>query len=309
MEKFSFFDALTYGVRTLFWRPIRSLLFIAAMSLIYYVYFLWAQSGAGMAFYTGYAESTTELIAGNYGSYFKSMGLMMVGSMIVGCIMLAGAYRVYVRDEPIYGLPVQLGADELRTFGVYIAITIILVGIMMVAMIPLVILVMILSFIVGSVMGGGTADPAMASTMGGMIGIIAMLPLMFFVFYAMGRLSVSLAMTIRDKKFRLGGWQASKGVGLQLLSAHIVLYLVMIIIQFSLMPGYWATLTQSMTDPMAMQDSAAMMEMMTNPYGDNLLLILPIQMLTSFLLFGPTAAVANWDARKAAENPEAVEAQ
>jgi len=296
MDRFRFFDALTYGVRTLFWRPIRSLLFIAAISLIYYGYYLWAQSESEMAFFTNYAESTSALITGDYGSYFKSSGIIILGSMMAGCVMIAGAYRVYVRDEPVFVLPVQLGADELRSFGVYIAIMVFFFGLMIVAMIPLAIVIMIIAFIANA--ATGAADPAMASAMGGVIGFLVMIPLMVFMFYAISRLSVSMALTIRDRKFRMGGWKVSKGAGMQLLWAHIVLYLVMIVLQFALMPGYWASITQSMTDPTVMQDTTAMMEMMTNPYGDNVMLVLPIQVLMYFLLFGPTAAVANWDARK-----------
>jgi hypothetical protein len=307
-ERFRFFDALTYGIRTLFWRPVRAVAYIAALSLLYAAYYKWAQSAAGIGFFTGYMQSTAAMAQGDFGTYGGYFAALMAGSAIFGSVMIAGAYRVYVRDESAMRLPIQLGLDELRMLGICILVALIGTALMILAMIALVVLGIVVGFIatqMGMNLGsnGSAQDPAFAM----IIGLVVMIPILLLEFYIFGRLSVGFALAIRDRKFRLGGVKASNGAGLQLLWAHLVLYLVMMCTGFALSPGTMAMLSAAMTDPMAMQDPALMAEMTARPYGNMAWLAIPVISAMNFLLFGPTAAVANWDARKraAAEAAEA----
>jgi hypothetical protein len=303
-ERFRFFDALTYGIRTLFWRPVRAVAYIAALTLLYAAYYMWAQSAAGIGFFTGYMQSTAAMAQGDFSSFGGYFAALMGGSVIFSAVMIAGAYRVYVRDEPGSRLPIQLGFDELRTLGAYILIVLIDIGIMILGMIPVVIVIVLLMFIPGIAGTLGDASNPNAAAMGALIGVTVMIPLMFFYVYVAGRLVVGLALTIRDRKFRLGGWKASKGVGIQLMWAHLVIYIVLIGMMIALSPNMMAVMTASMTGPEAMQDPD-MMAAIANPYGSAVWLAIPLQAVMIFLLFGPTAAVANWDApkRAAAEAP------
>ena len=300
-ERFRFFDALTYGIRTLFWRPVRAVAYIAALSLFYAAYYMWAQSDAGVAFFTGYMQSTQAMAQGDFGTYGGYFATLMAGSVVFSSVMIAGAYRVFVRDEPVMRLPIQLGLDELRMLGVCILIALIGMGLMILAMIALIVGVVVVGFFAGQ-MGvnlgsdGSAQDPAFAM----LIGWVVAVPVLFLEIYVFGRLSVGFALAIRDRRFRLGGVKASNGAGLQLLWAHLVLYLVMMCIGFALSPGAMSLMTAAMTDPTALQDPALMAEMTARPYGNMAWLAIPVMSAMTFLLFGPTAAVANWDVRKRA---------
>ncbi|WP_300555433.1 hypothetical protein [Maricaulis sp.] len=57
-NRISFMEMLTYGFRTLFWRPVHSVVFIAVFGLIMIGYYTWAQSPGGMAFFMDYAEAS-----------------------------------------------------------------------------------------------------------------------------------------------------------------------------------------------------------------------------------------------------------
>jgi hypothetical protein len=296
-DQFRFFDALTYGVRTLFWRPVRAIAFIAAMSVIYGAYYLWAQTDDGIAFFTGYIQSSMMLAQGSSGDFFGNIGIIMAASLISGSIMAAGAYRVFIRERSL--LPIQFGLDELRTMALYVIVTVMMFGITLVAMLVLGILVFILMLVISPILSiGESSDPAQAAMYGGLVGLVVMLPVMLLFGYVFGRISVSFVLTIRDRKISLGGWNASKGAGLQLLFSHIVIYVVLIIVQFLLAPDLMATAMSGMTDPAAMANMDAMVASMVNPYGDMLVFALPLQMAFLFLFFGPTAAVAAWDSRK-----------
>lgn len=295
-ERFRFLDALTYGIRTLFWRPVRALAYIAALTALTYGYYTWAQSEAGQAFFTGYMDASLAMAAGDFASFGAAFGSLMTGSLIAGCVVIAGAYRVYVREQPALRLPVQLGFDELRTLGVYLMLVLIGTGIMIASMIPLV----IVSLVIGAVAGATGSPNEVAGVLSALIGLVVIIPLTAFYFYVFGRLAVGFALTIRDRKFRLGGWKASKGAGMKMMLAHLVLYIILVIAQFALSPWLMQNVLGSLTDPAMTRDTARMAAMMANPYGDTLWLAVPVQMFLTFLLFGPTAAVANWDARKRA---------
>jgi len=85
-ERASFIDMLTYGFRTLFWRPIHAVIFVAATSAIMIAYYSWAQSEAGMDFFFGYAGSIEALAAGDASGYFEFMGQMLLLSLGVAAL-------------------------------------------------------------------------------------------------------------------------------------------------------------------------------------------------------------------------------
>tara|TARA_R110000868_G_scaffold51823_7_gene163873 strand:+ start:7978 stop:8946 length:969 start_codon:yes stop_codon:yes gene_type:complete len=301
IEKFRFLDALTYGIRTLFWRPVRAAAYIAALSLLYAAYYMWAQSDAGMSFFSDYMQSAAEVATGGSGSFGGQVAALMAGAAIFSCAMIAGAYRVYVRDEPALRLPLQIGFDELRMLGVYILTGLIFMGVMLLAMIPLMLIIMAVIFLAtqaGVDFSAAASTPSAAPGIGLILGV--MVPMVLFEVYVFGRLSVGFALAIRDRKFRLGGWNASKGVGLKLAWAHLALYLVMMLVIALLSPTMISTMMTAMTDPAALQDPAAMAAVTVNPYGNAAWLAIPVMSTMTFLMFGPTAAVANWDARKRA---------
>ncbi len=299
-DRIRFFDALTYGIRTLFWRPMRAVAYIAMMSLLTYGYYMWAQSESGMAFFTGYMEATQTLAQGGFGNYGAYYSVFMAGSLVAGAVMLAAAFRVYMRDEPVLRLPVRLGLDELRSLGLYLVVMALMIGIMIVAVIALAIIGILIALLFAPLMGSADADPSQAVMVGGLIGFVVMIPLMIGLGYIMGRVGVGFALTIRDRKVSLGGWKASKGAGMQLLWAHLVLYLLIMISQFVLAPGLMETAFSGVTNPGVLPDPQLMAASMANPYGDWLIIAVPLQTVMFFLLLGPSAAVANWDSRKRA---------
>lgn len=301
-EKFRFFDALTYGVRTLFWRPMRVLLLLATLSLLAIAYYMWAQSDAGMAFFTGYMESTLAVSQGNFSNPGGGFGLIMGASLISGSVVIAAALRVYVRDQPVLRLPVQFGTDEVRTLGLYLVMMALMMALWMIVMIGVVILVMVVVMAFGPGFAGGgdaAAGPEPATIYAAAIaGVLVAIPILLAFGYVCGRVAVSFALTIRDRKFSLGGWKASKGAGMQLMFAHFILYGLLVATQFLFAPGIMETAFSGMAHPGVMPDPAVMAAAMANPYGDWMMLAVPVQLVLTFLLFGPIAAVANWDARK-----------
>ncbi|WP_417491503.1 hypothetical protein [Maricaulis sp.] len=299
-ERFRFFDALTYGIRTLFWRPARALAYIAVVTVLSFGYYFWAQSDAGIAFFTGYMDATLDMAQGDFSSYGGYFATLMGVSMIVSCVLIAGAYRVYVRDQGGLGLPLQLGADELRTFGFYLLLLGMMIGVMLGVVILMFILIILLTLLLSPLLGSGGGDPSQAGLIGGLVGVGVMIPLMLVLGYVMGRISVGFALVIRDRRISLDGWTASKGAGMQLLWAHVVIYIAMLASQFLLAPGLLETALSGVTQPGVMPDPDQMAASMINPYGHWLIIAVPLQTTLLFLLCGPTAAVANWDARKRA---------
>jgi hypothetical protein len=301
-ERFRFLDALTYGVRTLFWRPARAGAFIAMASGLSFAYYLWVRSGPGTAFMSQYMQSTMSMGHGGVGAQGGIVVLMMAGSFLYSCAVIAGAHRVYVRDAPLLSLPLRLGMDEFRTLGVYFVIWVLGAAIMLVSMIPITILIMIAGIIIASTTGADFAamDESQSAAFGFLTVMCALIPTLLLYAYVAGRLAVSLPLTIRDRRFRLGGWAASKGAGMQLLFAHIILYLAMFAAVLAFRPELGPALIAVLSDPVSPENSARLTAIATDPYRGLAWLAIPVSILLTFMVFGPTAAVANWDARKRA---------
>jgi hypothetical protein len=295
MEQFRFLDALTFSARAVAWRPVHVLFYLAAVSLLYAAYYAWTASDAGLAFLGSYAQSTTEMAQGQYGNFGAMYGLIMLASMLAGVAFMAGGYRVLVGQKPLAWLPLQLGLDEVRIAGVYLFVLAVTLGLMFAMMIVLVIAMIVFAIVLAPILSsGGEPSPAVAVAVAILAGLLLALP---FVYVA-GRISVCFPLTIRDRKLSLGGWKASKGAGMQLLFSHLVIYTLALMVQFALMPDMWTMIVASMTDPSLAGDPDYMTEVMANATSARSMWGLPLQAAILFLVLGPTAAVAAWDARK-----------
>lgn len=293
-ERLRLFDALTFSIRVIRWRPVHAAVYVAVIAILYLLYYAWAASDGGTAFYTRYADATLGLAAGRAGDYFAMMGVTLLVSLIAGTLFTAGGYRVLLRENLSPWLPLRLGTDEVRILGLFLIMFAMFLVAMIGAAILLTIVAVALSF---ALAGGGPTEQGTALV--GTIASFGMLAVMIAMLYVFGRIAVSLPKSIAERRFSLGGWTASRGFGLQLLLAHGVLYLVMMVVQFALAPDLLAYTMSGMTGDPALADPAAMVEMMTRPYGDMTMLIAPIQAVFMFLLLGPTAAVVSWAGRQA----------
>jgi hypothetical protein len=299
-RRLRFLDALTFSIRVFRWRPVHSAVYVAAVAGLYLLYYAWAGSEGGTAFFTRYVEATQGIAEGRFGAYFAMMAVTLLASLIAGSVFAAGAYRILVREGVSPWLPLRLGTDELRVMGLYL----VLFGMFFVALLAAGIVVAVLTVLVSFLSGGGGAGAGPAGT----ISLAGMLGMLIAMLYVFGRFAVSLPQSIAERRFSLGGWAASRGFGLQLLLAHGVLYLAMIVVQFMLAPDLMGYTLGNMGGEAA-TDPSAMLQAMTQPYGNRTLLVVPVQAAFMFLLFGPTAALVSWAGRQAeAGRPAAADA-
>jgi hypothetical protein len=109
--------------------------------------------------------------------------------------------------------------------------------------------------------------------------------------YVAGRIGVSVPISIRRGRFSFEGWSASKGQGLSLLGAHLIIMAVSISIQIAF--GFnQVSIGFQITQPgpdVSSQDFAASMG---NPYGVFVVLMVPLLVVLNILALGPTAAIA-----------------
>ncbi|WP_417493921.1 hypothetical protein [Maricaulis sp.] len=276
-DRFRFLDALIHGVRTLGRRPGRTVAYIAAASLLTYGNYLWVMSGQSAAFLSNFGSAHHADI----GTFLA----MLAGSAVFNCVLLAGAYRAYLRDEPGLHVPLQLGLDELRLLGLYLLIW--LIGLVSAGMILL--LIAQLARASADSLVGALAPELI------MIGLLICVAAMLYVF---GRFFVSFALTIRDRKFRLGGWRASKGAGMQLFWAHLALCSVLLAVPIAMLPQQLIGRVITLADVYSWQDPAFVAVLTTYPEGSAVWLLIPLQTVLVFLLVGPTAALAGRDGHK-----------
>jgi hypothetical protein len=294
-ERFRFLDALTFSVRAVAWRPVHIAFYLGAVTVLYFLSYAWVASDAGVAFMTSYAQSTADMAQGHYGAGSSTIGLLMLGSMLMGVIMLAGGYRVLSAEKPAAWLPLQVGLDELRVAAVYLFVMALTIGLMMIMVVVLSIAAVVFAVALGPTLSSGASpDPTQAV----LAMIVLMAVLMLPLGYIGGRISVCFALTIRDRRLRLGGWKASKGAGMQLLFAHLIIYGVVMGVQIALMPDLWTLMASGLTNPEIASDPAHMTELMAAATQGPSAFALPFQAVSMLLLLGPTAAVAAWDSRK-----------
>ncbi|MBR9825656.1 MAG: hypothetical protein GYB36_07615 [Alphaproteobacteria bacterium] len=292
-ERTTFIEMVTYGFRTLFWRPMHSLIFIAVYSVAMIAYYRWSASEAGVSFFADYADAIMGLSNG-YGAdnFFQFFGAILLVSLLIGTVFYAGVYRVLVREDAKPWLPIQLGLDELRLFMGLIALFVISMLVIFLISLVVVIASFVLTLGIAAVLGGN--DPQAQGVIGtfvafglGVVGIIgAVLPTL----YILGRLAVSLPLMIKLRRFTLGGWSASKGMGWSLLFAHLVVYLLAIGVQIIFARDVLMASWSMQADPG--QFSEQFSQMMANPMGDLVYIGAPVYMLLYLLMLGPTAAIA-----------------
>lgn len=278
----SFMEMLTYGFRTLFWRPVHSAVFIAVFGLIMIGYYTWAQSPGGMAFFMGYAEASLGLSTGAIGPYFAALGQMLLVGLVFGAVHYASGYRVLVREDAKPFLPIQLGRDELNFLLLFLVVGLILIGIGLVG----VIIGGIAGVALALALSGGDPDGAVYA--GFVTGILVMLPVLYFV----GRIAVSFPLSIKQRRFTLGGWKASKGMGWSLFFAHLAIYVVLMLVQFVLAYDVMMASFTLGADPSAIPDAEVLAAQMANPVGDLIWIAGPVQSVLALLMMGPTAAIA-----------------
>ncbi|WP_300529968.1 hypothetical protein [Maricaulis sp.] len=281
-ERVGFVDMATYGVRTLFWRPVHSAVFVAVFGLIMIGYYSWAQSPGGMAFFLSYAEASLGLSTGAVGPYFAAIGQMMLVGLIFGAIHYASGYRVLVREDAKPFFPIQLGRDELNFLLLFLVVGLIFLGVVIVAAIVAGIVGVALALALSA------GDPEGAAYAGLFTGFVALLPVLYFV----GRISVSFPLTIKQRRFTLGGWKASQGMGWSLFFAHLVIYAVMMLVQFVLAYDVMMSSFTMGVDPVTTPDAEALAAQMANPVGDWKWIAAPLQSVLALLMMGPTAAIA-----------------
>ncbi len=287
----SFIGMLTYGVRTLFWRPVQSLVYIAVVSVGYAAYYMWAASEGGSDFFSRYAMAMTPAGMSDLGGFFEQIGVLMLMSFILGTIMYGAAFRVMVRENVRPWGVFQLGRDELNMFGLILLIGLIMIGITIIASIVMGILIFILSLLLIPVMAGGgdAASSMQAATMFGMLsGLLIFIPIAYFA----GRFGVSLPLSIKRKRFTMDGWKVSKGAGVSMLLAHLVIYLLMMAVQFVLAPDLMQMSFGMSANQAGVIDVDEFTRLMSNPYGGMVYIAVPIQALMSLLMLGPVSAVA-----------------
>lgn len=287
-ERASFGEILTYGFRTLFWRPVHSIILIAVASLAMIAYYTWAQSPAGQEFMLGYTAATMDPANIDLGAYFNFMGIMAFGGMVIGAVLYAGIYRLLVRENPTAWLPFQLGRDELNMFLGVIILGIIMIGVMIAAALAAFIVLLVLSFLLAAVLSGNPEAVGMA---GGAMAFVVMILLFVPVCYVIGRVSVSLPLSIKERRFSLGGWSASKGMGGSLLGAHILIVVLYVFVQLALS---WELMAASFQ--MGLEGSTyspeELAQLMANPFGNLIYIAAPIYMVMYIVMLGPTAAIA-----------------
>ena len=298
-DRLSFFDILTFPVRIFRWRPIHVLVYVAAVTLAYYIYYAWSASPAGLAFYTRYAEATAAAIAGQPGAYLGLLGINMLVSLLVSAILMAGGYRIMVRDPVPPFRPLGVGADEIRILGGILS----MIGAFFILAIGLSIVLAIAVAVLGVLFAAtGAASAEQAGT--ALAGLMAVV-LLAAIGYVLGRFSVCLPQSIADRRFGFSGWAASKGFGLHLFGAHFIILLATSVIQLALAPDL---LQNAMTESAGgTADIAAMAQSMSRPYGALTIVAAPFQAIAMFFLLGPTAAVVSWrmqqQAQPGAERP------
>ena len=284
-ERVSFGEMLSFGFRTLFWRPLHSLILIAIVSAITFAYFAWAQSPSGIAWTAGYMEASLGLSVGDYGPYLSMVGTTLIVSILANSIYYCGIYRVMLREDPKPWLPFQLGADEAR----FVLLVVVFVAVGIVSLLGVMLVILIVGFVLGLLTMGGSGP--MDGVLTAVLGLLALVLMVFPMTYVLGRFAVSFPLSIKQRRLSLGGWSASKGLGWSLVGAHILLYIVILVVQFILMGDViMANFEMAASGQSVLSDDY--IARLANPYGDLLYPAVPVLAVLMFVLLGPTAAIA-----------------
>ncbi|MBO6730607.1 MAG: hypothetical protein JJ884_15075 [Maricaulis sp.] len=302
-DRASFGEMLTFGFRTLFWRPVHSVILIAVASAAMIGYYTWAQSPGGIAWMTDYMNASSGLGVGELGPYLSMVAVSASVGVVVMSIYYCGVYRLMVRDDAKPWLPFQIGADEFRFFGLSLLLLVLTIGLMLAFILISAIIGGVTGLLVGSAGSGGNGAAHVAGMAAGVMGVVLGLIMLIPLFYILGRFAVNYPLSIKERRFTLSGWKLSKGQGWSLLGAHLLIYIVVLVVQILLTGDMMMASMQMGVSGQAVV-SEEYIAMLVNPLGDLLYIGAPIQVILGVLMFGPTAAIAAKAARSTVSGAE-----
>lgn len=290
-ERFSILGAMFFSITMLVKRPIHFIVFFASITLLPWLAAMGfeAMTGQNLLLLIGEwfqakiialsdPDASTAMNLSGFLQLWSTIMLVYLGLLT---IVYAAVNRILVRERATWWLPLQLGMDELR----YLVVHLVIFAISIVVMIGSVILMIPLSFITAAVSGPMLSSGDVGSIM--MIGLIIQLPIIVLMLYVYGRLLPMYTLTTRAGKIRLDSWSVTSGQGLKILVATGVPYLVMLALTFWIQ----ADLMAQITNPNEVMDFTAV-------FTDTRMLSLhAVSLLLTFVLMGPNAYVAVWNAR------------
>ncbi|WP_019961643.1 hypothetical protein [Woodsholea maritima] len=290
-ERVAFIDMMSHSFVVFKRRPLNTLFFIAFYSCLMLAYNLWLSSSSGQGFLLGYAQSLNALSAGKgAGSYFSYIALIYPVLFLFSVIYYAAAYRLLVRDNLKISLPVQLGLDEVRIFFASLAVAAVMLCVMIALAIVMSLVTLALTLALSPLMGDAQPPTVMMS----LIILLIVIPVYAVLIYVMGRFGVSLPLSIKFRRLTLSGWSSSKGMGWSLFSAHLVMVIALVVLQFIVfMPLMMSSIELATVG--ANTDEAHMAQMvniMSNPFGNFTYVLTPLMTLFTLIVLGPTSAIA-----------------
>jgi|GEM_PF-2231273 len=285
----TFVDMMAFGLGTLVRRPVHAIILIGVASAAVLGYYLWIQTPSGQAWFTDYMMASTGLADGRAGAYFAAVGPVLLISFAVTAIYYCGIYRLMLRENPKAWLPFQIGADEIRFVGLALLIALVLLVIMVICALITGALGFVAAILLvpNSGNGAGMIGSLAAAIVWAGLGLLMAFPIAYFA----GRFAVSLPLSIKQRRFAFPAWPASKGAGLPLLFAHLMVFIALVVVQLFLAGDALLVGMEMTADPQTGL-TGDQIARLANPYGDLVYVAAPLQVLLAFLLLGPTAAVA-----------------
>jgi hypothetical protein len=230
------------------------------------------------------------------GGMLRATGLLMVLYVPWGAVMACAVYRAVLRPAEGGVGYLRFGPDEFRMMG----LTVLLVGFSTAVLFALLIVEVILSLVVGALLGAsghstqaGSIDPlAFVVSM-----IVGLAPMVAF-FWVLVRISLAGPMTFIDKRLRLlGSWRLTSGrfwalAGTYALSLILLFVVMMIGLPLAVLIGHLITgegmapLLQSVGRP----DYTSLQTWFTGPHLVMLALVSAYGGLSTAIFTAPAAA-------------------
>jgi hypothetical protein len=215
-------DALSFGLSFFKRDPLSALVMVALMTVAYAFYFIAYLEI--LAFTTSLAFDEATASDDLFVDMVRAQGMLSLavfGLMIAGLMFRTAMMRVLVRgDQP--GLRnVQLWGDELRVAVVHIVGWAIFIGAYLVF-----VLIFIAVIAGGAALGGGEPHWSL-----GVVALILIIALIAGVSYLALGMSGAIPLTVHDRQFNIfGGFAIVKRYGWSMVGAHIVAYLVLLLV-------------------------------------------------------------------------------
>lgn len=273
-SEFRILPAVLFGADLIRRRPVHLLVLVGV---------IYAAGVAGnLAIYRAFPMTYIEVSVG----FVVALMALQFG---LGLLWLTAALRIALRPDARFYLPIGLGPDELRMLGAMI--------------VP--VLVGFPSYAIGNVLTlsiwtqstlTGLSPPVSTAVLLLSVAVVGVLGL-----YVVGRLATGLALTARDRRLWFTGWSATRGAGLTLLAAHLLILAAYIATAISLgaLVGWVNGDGQGVLD-------AGRLWMFP---GTNLTMYWikqAVDTVFGILMLGPIACFAVWDSRRRVEETVAV---